>query len=199
MNFLAHIYLSGNDEDILLGNFMGDFVKGHDHENYPEMVQKGILLHRKIDYFTDHHEVVSKSKDLLREKYRHYSGVIVDMFYDHFLARYWQRFHPDPLLAYSENTYDILLRRKDELPRKAAYMLSFMVENNWLLGYADVEGIHRALSGMARRTTFNSHMEKAKKDLEENYEVFHTHFNMFFPDIIQEVASLNPAFYPPTF
>ncbi len=198
MNFLAHLYLSGSDEDILLGNFIGDFVKGHDHEKYPDAVQQGILLHRKIDYYTDHHDVVSQSKELLREKYRHYSGVIVDMFYDHFLARYWQQFHTVPLLLYSESIYEIMLRRKEEMPEKAAYMLSYMAENNWLLGYSEIPGIHRALSGMARRTTFKSHMEKAVKDLEENYEVFHSHFNRFFPDIIQEVATLNPAFKPPS-
>lgn len=197
MNFLAHLYLSGHSEDILLGNFIGDFVKGNAFEDYSDTVKEGILLHRKIDFFTDNHKAVSLSKDVLREKYRHYSGVIVDMFYDHFLATSWSRFHPDPLPVFVENTYQTLLRRRDDMPEKASYMLSFMSENNWLLGYASTKGIHQALSGMARRTSFTSHMEKAVKDLEIHYDVFQKHFHAFFPDVIQEVANENPYFTPP--
>jgi acyl carrier protein phosphodiesterase len=197
MNFLAHLYLSGTSEDIMFGNFIGDFVKGNAYEDYPEGVRKGILLHRKIDYYTDHHAAVSMSKDLLRENYRHYAGVIVDIYYDHFLARYWQRFHPHSLLVFSEEVYRLMLSRKEEMPPRAAHMLSYMAADNWLLGYATTEGIQQALSGMARRTKFTSHMEKAVKDLKMHYEVFHSHFNMFFPDIIQEIARENDTFIPP--
>jgi acyl carrier protein phosphodiesterase len=197
MNFLGHLYLSGYSEDILLGNFIGDFVKGNAYENYPDRIREGILLHRKIDFFTDTHEEVSRSKEVLREKYRHYSGVIVDMFYDHFLATSWPQFHPDPLPVFASNVYKILLGRKDDMPEKAAYMLNFMSEHNWLLSYASPKGIHQALSGMARRTSFVSHMEKAVKDLEDHYDIFQAHFHAFFPDIIQEVAKENPFFTPP--
>ena len=84
MNFLAHIYLSGEDTPLMIGNFIGDFVKGNEYKNFPADIQNGVLLHREIDSYTDSHEIVLESKKRLREKYRHYSGVITDIFYDHY-------------------------------------------------------------------------------------------------------------------
>ncbi len=199
MNFLAHLYLSGSSEDIMLGNFIGDFVKGHKYEKYSPGIREGILLHRRIDDFTDHHEIVSNSKDILRDKYRHYSGVIVDMFYDHFLARFWPDFSQRSLPEFTREVYGILQRRREEMPRAASHMLTYMAADNWLLSYASREGIHQALSGMARRTSFKSHMEEAVTDLEANYEAFHEQFNQFFPVLAGEVAQHNPAFSPPEF
>jgi acyl carrier protein phosphodiesterase len=92
MNFLAHLHLSGNNPNIMLGNFMGDFVKGKSYrQQYEPEIIKGIELHRSIDEFTDSHPVVTESKNRLRPTYRHYSGVIVDVFYDHFLAANWNQ------------------------------------------------------------------------------------------------------------
>jgi len=198
MNFLAHMYLSGDSEDILLGNFIGDFVKGNAYEAYPEAVQEGILFHRKIDHFTDHHPVVSASKDLLRDKYRHYSGVIVDMVYDHMLARMWEDYHQMSLPVYTEWVYEIMTRRADEMPDEASFMLEYMVRNNWLLSYAKLEGIMKALSGIARRTTFTSHMEKAAGDIGEHYNTFRNHFTEFFPDLMDMAAAENKSFQPAT-
>ncbi len=197
MNFLAHLYLSGNSEDILFGNFIGDFVKGNAYEEYPESIQRGILLHRKIDHFTDHHPVVSASKDLLREKYRHYAGVIVDMFYDHFLAADWENYHKVPLPQFTARVYAIMTERTGEMPAEASRMLTYMARHNWLLSYAQKEGIGQALRGIARRTTFTSHMEKAITDLESHYKDFRNHFRKFFPDLMNMVASENAAFSPP--
>ncbi len=90
MNFLAHIYLSGNQERVMIGNFIGDFVKGKAWEEFDSAIQRGILLHREIDRYTDDHEVVIKTKERLRPKYHHYAPVISDVFYDHFLASLWK-------------------------------------------------------------------------------------------------------------
>lgn len=184
MNFLAHLYLSGDDSEIMVGNFIGDFVKGRNlNERFEERIVKGIELHRSIDAFTDSHPVVTLSKNRLRDKYRHYSPVIVDMFYDHFLARNWTSFHTLSLKDYTLNTYTVLIKYDDILPEEVRRMLVYMSRDNWLLGYAKVEGIHRALSGMAQRTSFESKMELAVNDLKANYDLFEKEFLTFFPDL----------------
>jgi acyl carrier protein phosphodiesterase len=184
MNFLAHLYLSGNDDEIMVGNFIGDFVKGRNlSDRFSPGIVKGIELHRAIDAFTDTHQTVSQSKDKLREKYRHYSAVIVDVYYDHFLARHWTSFHDVSLEAYTRNAYSTIKKYDAILPEEVRHMLVYMSRDNWLMGYASIEGIHRALSGMARRTSFRSKMEEAVEDLEFHYEAFEKEFLQFFPEL----------------
>lgn len=190
MNFLAHLYLSGSDPDVMTGNFIGDFVKGRPHyQHMPEKVVAGIELHRIIDAFTDSHPVVSSSKKRLWPKYRHYSGVIIDIYYDHFLAKNWGDYHHDPLPDYADACYQVLQSRTYTLPEPVYFLLPHIVRGNWLVNYAKLEGIHRALSGMARRTTFVSRMEESVKELEEFYEAFKAEFQLFFPDLIDEAKN----------
>ncbi len=184
MNFLAHIYLSGENQERMIGNFIADFVKGNKMFNYPEGIRKGIELHRKIDFFTDHHPVTSRSKDPLRKKYRHYSGVIVDLYYDHFLAKNFLDYSKLDLKSYSENTYEILQGYREGLPTGVQYFLPFMIERNWLLNYASIEGIDRALTGLSRRVSFENRMNEAVQDLEASYSAFEADFKEFFPELI---------------
>lgn len=184
MNFLAHAYLSGEDEKILLGNFIGDFIKGRQALNRFETdVIKGVELHRAIDEFTDDHPVVHESKRRLRPKYRHYAGVIVDVFYDHFLASHWEALHPQPLHDFARETYTTMGRFSDLLPPAFKQMLPHMIKGNWLVGYAEVRGVHSALSGMAARTPYNSKMEEASEDLKLHYDEFQDEFERFFPQL----------------
>ena len=184
MNFLAHLYLSGDDPDIMTGNFIGDFVKGRDlASQFGSRIALGIELHRAIDVFTDHHSVVKQSKTRLWPKYRHYSAVIVDIYYDHFLAAQWIQHSREPLDQYAHHAYKIILDQRAILPERVNQMLTYMVKGNWLLNYAKIEGIERALTGMARRATFESKMQGATIDLRQYYEVFKSEFNSFFPDL----------------
>lgn len=184
MNFLAHIYLSGDVPARMVGNFIGDFVKGKSAiEKYDPGIARGIELHRAIDAFTDTHPVVAESKNRLRPKYRHYSGVIIDVFYDHFLASNWAAYHPVKLHAFAQNIYRTIQNFDPVLPPDVKYMLPYMISGDWLTSYATVDGIHRALSGMARRTTFNSKMELARQDLIDGYGSFKAEFEAFFPDL----------------
>lgn len=184
MNFLAHLYLSGNNTPIMLGNFVGDFVKG---KNIVEKVgvemAKGIELHREIDFFTDQHPVVKESKNRLRPKYRHYSGVIVDVFYDHFLAKNWNEYHDQLLPDYADYVYDIIQKNSSLLPERVNMMMPYMIKGNWLVNYAQLEGIQRALCGMARRTPYESKMGESVSELKEYYEEFKTEFSIFFPEL----------------
>src|SRR6478609_6401344 len=182
MNFLAHLYLSGDNTPIMLGNFIGDFIKGKNlaEKVGPDMA-KGIELHREIDFFTDQHPVVTASKKRLRPKYRHYSGVIVDVFYDHFLAKNWNTYHSQLLPDYAEHVYDVIQKNASLLPDRVNQMMPYMIRGNWLVNYAKVDGIHRALSGMARRTPYESKMDESVADLQENYDEFQNEFTEFFP------------------
>jgi len=187
MNFLAHIYLSGSDEQLMIGNFIADFVKGNRKDMYPEKIKKGIELHRSIDDFTDHNEITTRSKDKLRNKYRKYSGVITDIYYDHFLAANFSDYHPLSLQEYSQNTYRILNENIEILPEGVKYFLPFMMERNWLLNYATIDGIGRALTGLSKRVSFENKMNESIVDLQERYKEFETDFREFFPELIQFV------------
>lgn len=184
MNFLAHLYLSGDDPARKVGNFIGDFVKGRDlASRFEPGIVAGIGLHRAIDHFTDTHATVKQSKKRLQPTYRHYSGVIVDVFYDHFLARHWSHFSSEPLDRFAQQAYRELLDHQAVLPEDVKHMLPYMMTGNWLLNYQHVEGIDRALTGMSRRTTFVSHMQHATADLQEHYTAFESEFHRFFPEL----------------
>ena len=184
MNFLAHIFLSENDDKVMVGNFIADSVKGKSMHDFPDEIKTGIKLHRFIDSYTDSHPIVEESKRRLRENYRKYAGVIVDVFYDHFLAVHWDQYHQETLEPFVESTYRTLLDHNEILPDKTQFMLPYMVKHNWLLSYRETLGIGRALSGLARRTSFQSNMEYAVGDLERHYSAYEKEFSSFFPELI---------------
>lgn len=183
MNYLAHIYLSGEDEELKIGNFIADSVKGKQFIHFPLRVQKGIILHRAIDTYTDTHPTVSKSSGRLFEKYSHYSRVIVDIYYDHFLAANWADYSNIPLEVYVNNFYELLQQNKNILPARVKQFMPYMIRDNWLLSYASIEGIGKILWQMNQRTGRKSKMDLAVKDLKEHYDLFETEFTLFFSDL----------------
>jgi acyl carrier protein phosphodiesterase len=189
MNFLAHTYLSGSNEQLMIGNFIADFVKGKKKDDYPNEIRKGIELHRFIDNYTDHHQIVLKSIRTVQARQEKYSGVVIDILYDHFLAANFKEFSETLLQDFSNNTYSILKNNWDVLPEGVHYFLPFMIERNWLLNYATIEGIGNALSGLSRRVKYPNRMNEAIKDLQENYAGLESDFRTFFPELRQEVAN----------
>ncbi len=183
MNFLAHLYLSKNNKNILIGNFIADAIKGNKYIKYSKEIQTGILLHREIDTYTDNHPIVKKSKHRLNKRYRHYNGVIVDILYDHYLAKTWNNYSEIPLDIYAENIYSFLNEHFESFPEKIQYMLPFMIEYNWLVSYSTIEGIGLVLDGMNRRTKGVSKMNLAIDDLKKYYEEFEADFTLFFKDL----------------
>ncbi len=184
MNFLAHISLSGDNPKIIVGNFIGDFVKGRNLlEQFEPGIANGIELHRSIDEFTDNHPIVAKSKNRLRPTYRHYSAVIVDMFYDHLLAKNWDSYYDEFLPDFAERTYRTIESFDAILPTPVKFMLPYMIKGNWLVNYARLEGIERALTGMASRSKYDSKMELAVNDLVNHYDKFTEEFSNFFPEL----------------
>lgn len=190
MNYLAHLYLSSGNKDLMIGNFIADHVKGNAINNFSDEIISGIKLHRLIDEFTDHHPIVEKSKTRLRTEFRKYAPVIIDIFYDHYLARDWETYHHQPLLTFAEETYSLLNLNHDKLPERTKQMLSYMIPQNWLYNYSKVEGISRALVGLSRRTTFESGMERSPEFLVKDYEAYDDEFKKFFEELRLFVGAL---------
>lgn len=184
MNYLAHIYLSGDNDLVTVGNFIADGIKGKKYKKYPKDIQVGILLHRFIDTYTDAHETVRLSTKRLHSKYGHYSGIIVDILYDHFLAKNWHKYSSVPLANYVDSFYESLEIYYEILPARIQKMLPYMLADNWLLNYKSIEGIAKVLDGMNRRTKHRSGMNEAVVELEEFYTEFECEFSTFFDELI---------------
>ncbi|MBQ4805433.1 acyl carrier protein phosphodiesterase [Aquimarina sp. MMG015] len=183
MNFLAHIYLSGEDQELKIGNFIADSVKGKKFAQFPERIQQGITLHRKIDSYTDSHPIVRESVLRLFPKYGHYSTVIVDILYDHYLAAYWSDYSKIPLDKYVSDFYTLLQEYYEVLPKRVQDFLPYMFRDNWLLSYATIPGIGRILYQMNHRTKNKSKMNFAVVELEQYYDKFEIEFRSFFEEL----------------
>jgi acyl carrier protein phosphodiesterase len=185
MNFLAHLYLSENDTNIMIGNFIADHIRGNNYEGFSKEIQQGIFLHREIDTFTDAHQVVRKSKRRLHERYRHYDGVIIDIFYDYFLAKNWADYSSIPLDVYTNSINNLFDKISAELPIKSQNFIKYMIEYNILFNYQYKEGIAQVLNGMNSRTKGKSKMNLAIEDLTNLEKEFEEDFTLFFKDLIE--------------
>lgn len=183
MNFLGHFYLSQNDPDLIVGNYVADFVKGKKYMDYPPRISEGIMMHREIDQFTDSHQMVRNGRKRLFGKYRHYSGVIIDMYYDHYLASLWENYSNDSLSVFSNRIYHTIEENWQHLPSQSQYMFPYMKSGNWLLRYQTIEGIGQSLTGMSKRLNNNSMLDQAVDELHEFYKEFEVEFKEFIIEI----------------
>lgn len=165
---------------------MADGIRGKQFEHFPPEVQKGILLHRFIDTYTDSHDTFRQSTKRLHEKYHHWAGVIVDIFYDHFLAKNWSKYSDEKLEDFVSRFYNSLHNNYSILTEKTQGLMPYMIERNWLLSYRTVEGIHNILTQMDRRSKNISKMQFASEELKEFYNEFETEFTSFFEEIQEQ-------------
>jgi acyl carrier protein phosphodiesterase len=191
MNFLAHFYLSGNDTGLLVGNFLADSVKGKKYLEYAPEVQKGILMHRFIDHFTDTHPVTATMKQRLRPRFHHYAPVVVDVFFDHFLAKNWAYYSQIPLDQFIRETYFRLETESSAFPEKSKQILKYMRMHDWLTAYSSIEGIGIVMTQMSRRTSFASGMEQGAEALREHYDEHEMDFRRFFPELQNACLQFN--------
>ena len=183
MNFLAHIYLSGDNNLLKIGNFMADSIRGNSYLEYPDDLRNGILLHRYIDTFTDAHPIYRKSKHRLHEKYGHYSGVIMDIVYDHFLAKNWRNYSDENLEDYVDNFYKLMDDNFDVLTERVQKMLPTMKTQNWLVSYASLSGLEMILFNMDYRTKHRVNMQEAIVEVQKFYTEFEEEFTLFFDEL----------------
>lgn len=188
MNYLAHVYLSGSDDCILAGNFMGDFVKGNDWKTLPVGLGNGVVIHRLIDSYTDEHPISSDLRSHLRPVTGKYSGIALDMIYDHLLASNWCQYAEGDLEQFSCSIYERLEAFRHVMPQECLALFDAMKSTNWLYEYRTREGLDRALNGLDRRIGRRTGLSHVLEHVEMNIEVFKSGFNRFFPDI-QRVCS----------
>lgn len=192
MNFLAHLYLAclptgqaGYDEGLIVGNFIADSVKGNKYQLFSPTISRGILMHREVDYFSDHNPFYLQSVHLLQSAYGKYSGVITDMFYDYFLAINWNTYSPVDLRKFCDEAYHILASYRDDMPEESRMVLEYMSKHDWLYSYRETEGIRKALKGMSKRMKYYFPMDNAVTELEKNASVYSVHFSAFFPLLVE--------------
>lgn len=183
MNFLAHIYLSGDNDLIKIGNFMADGIHGKNFDNFPLDIQKGIILHRSIDSFTDNHPIFRQSTKRLHANYHHYSGIIVDIFYDHFLAKNWKIYSDEELEDFIARFYQSLETNYDFLTEKTQQMMPYLIKQNWLSSYQSIDGIEMILEKMDNRMKRNSTMRFSVAELRTYYSEFESEFTTFFEEL----------------
>ncbi|MES2002940.1 MAG: ACP phosphodiesterase [Bacteroidota bacterium] len=183
MNYLAHASLSFNNPGILAGNMVSDFVKGKKQYDYPELIQKGIRLHRAIDTFTDQHAVTKEAKNLLKPAAGAYAGAFMDVVYDHFLALDTNQFPDDSLAAFATQVYAQLTEQQSVLPEKFVRILPYMRSQNWLYHYRDTEGIEKSFGGLARRAAYLDDASGVFALFLEQYEKLRIHYQSFFPEV----------------
>ncbi|MBN2683536.1 MAG: DUF479 domain-containing protein [Bacteroidales bacterium] len=190
MNYLAHVYLSGENDEIRLGNFISDSVKGRQYNEFPDLIRKGIILHRKIDEFTDNHPVYRQSRDRFKPGFHKYAGVVTDIFYDHLLLKNWAKYSSVSSQSFIRHVYVLAFLNYPILPVRVQKFLPFMILRDWLGTYRTIEGIDSIFERMAKRTTLPAESGFAIKVIRENYEEFDKEFNIFFDEIIDFVKDL---------
>ncbi|UFH52386.1 ACP phosphodiesterase [Spirosoma sp. KNUC1025] len=193
MNILAHGYLSGGNEELLIGNFIGDFIKGDPasprHNLTPGEIA-GVRLHRAIDTFTDAHPEVAAVRDLLHPRCHKYAGAGVDIFFDHFLAIYFQQLTGESLSEFVPGFYQTLQHNTSRLPPSAVRMADYMIQHDWLTNYQFLDGIDRSLKGVSRRTVYPSGLDSAIEDLVQYYDQIASHFAYFWGALVAHIQQI---------
>jgi len=189
MNYLAHTYLSGDNDNIKIGSFLGDWVRGSDYLKYSEDIRTGISLHRNIDTFTDQHPIVRHSASRFKSRYARYSSVIIDIVYDHYLASNWKDFCSISLRDYVNRMHNVMLNNFELLPERLKNYLPGFMNERWIERYATLEGIRDVLETMSKRTSLPKETEFAISVMEAFYKDFSHEFFDFFGQIIEFVES----------
>ncbi len=189
MNYLGHFILSHPDEELVVGNFIADFVKGNKYTGFPERIAHGILMHRFIDEFTDSHPSSVACRELLRPAVGKLSGVALDIIYDHIIASDFHLYVSEPLPQFAESVYNILSNNKKHMGLKGKYVLHYMCKHNWFCRYDNAQGIQTTLMNMSKRIKFNNNLPLSYDIFREHQELMKSMFKDFFTSLCSEVTA----------
>jgi len=187
VNYLAHLFLSENTPEARIGNLIGDFAKSASLATYPAPMRRGIILHRKIDAYTDSHPIFQTSRQRISSVRRRYAGTLIDIFYDHFLAIHWSDFSPQNLPDFAQSIYSSLQTYQGILPESLKQIIPGMIKDDWLTSYRDLQGIQYALERVSRRIRHENDLASALDELESSYAALEADFLTFFPDLSTDV------------
>lgn len=183
MNYLAHLALSGDNEEIVVGNFMADFVKGKKYKDYPLAIQKGIILHRKIDYFTDTNEVIGTGLKIINSAHGKFSGILMDMYLDYFLAKKFDQLYDTTVASFQQETFEILEKFSTVFPQPVDLMFTYMKKGKWLERYQTKEGLQKSLNGLSSRIKYENNINEGIMTLERHHDELESIFDEFYPQI----------------
>jgi len=183
VNYLAHLYLSGQDRGLIVGNYMGDDVKGNRWKDLDVDIARGVLMHRQIDFYTDSHHVNHAVAKHIRPHFGKWAGVAIDLFWDYFLASSWKEHHHLELAIFSQEIYACLKVNKSLLHERSRHMLQYMSQYDWLTNYATQEGIGKAFNGLSKRIGVQNSLHRGPEVLSAEYDFLNQHFDLFFPEI----------------
>lgn len=190
MNFLAHLLLSEDREEVIIGNYVGDFIKGRltgeKISDWSADFLLGLRLHRHIDMFTDEHPTVREAKHLAAKVLGKTAGIAVDIYFDYFLAKYFDQFCDESLNAFSGRMYAVIRKNEHLIPDHMKSMVRTMIKQDWLNTYETLDGIKLTFSRLSHRASFLDVLTQAEEDLEANEEFYHNKFNLFFPELQAE-------------
>jgi acyl carrier protein phosphodiesterase len=191
VNYLAHLFLAGGNPADLVGHMLGDFVKPREIAAYPPAIRAGIGMHQRVDAFSDQHPVFAASRRRFQPPYRRYGGILVDMAYDHFLAKHWDEYSPElGLPEFAQRTYAVLHQHRAILPERLQRMLPHMIAGDWLCSYRELANIGRALQGIARRLRHENPLPTAMATLQASYDGLEADFRLFFPELVEFAAAI---------
>jgi acyl carrier protein phosphodiesterase len=196
MNHLAHLLLGGPDPEVLIGNLAGDFVHGPLRDHFTSEVRAGIVMHRRIDSFTDSNPSVGESRRIIAVRFGHYSRIIADIFFDHFLALSWQDYVPEPLESFLTRTFALLDARVALMPEGLQHVYPRMRDGSWFRSYATLEGIRSALWHTSNRLSRRPELASATSLLVDEREALRERFAIFFPQVLAFAAEQRRAVVP---
>lgn len=191
MNHLAHTHLADRTGHSVLGTLLADYLRGRITADWDEDVRRGIRIHRALDTFTDAHPVTARSRARLRPPYRRFGGVLVDIFYDHFLARTWETWSDEPLAAFSARVGALLTGDRERLPPRLGRFLDYMLAEKLFVSYREPAGIDRALRGISLRSRRAVPLRDGVRELERNYDGLREDFAAFFPQVVAKAEDLS--------
>jgi len=198
MNYLAHIFLAQHSDKAMIGALLGDFVKANMVGHYPPEVEAEILMHRQVDLYTDSHRIVKDAVLQFDDSRRRYAGIVLDVFYDHLLAKNWATYSTIPITVFVQRFYDALTQHQSMLPEKLAEALPRMIEQDWLGSYRDFSGVEVAIQRISTRLSRNGHLLcDGLLDVQSHYSALSDGFDAFFPELMQFVAQSRAANSPP--
>lgn len=189
MNYLAHAFLSNNDKDLLIGNFIADHLRGNHFEGYPPEIIEGIRLHRRIDTFTDAHPLFKSAKRVFYNGFEKYSGVLVDIYFDHVLAKHFNSYSSIPLFEFSKIVYEVYSDNKDILPEHSNRFLEYVLKNNIYHAYGNIEGIEQVLFHLSHRLNHKVQLDQSVELFKKNESLMEEYFTSFFKDAMIEFST----------
>lgn len=186
MNYVAHQYLSFGNTELQIGNLYGEVVRGKDYLTLQSGIQKGVLLHRRIDSFTDSHPIVKSSCNRFYPRYGKYAPVIVDVMYDYLLIKHWKNYSDQSFEDFVNECYELFRKNFESFPSRLQFIVQHLLKYDWFHNYATLEGVSKTLYGIGQRSKFPNEIGTAVEEISEYENEFQKEFEQFFPELIAE-------------